>query len=488
MGGRDKSSSRGKRRGRDKDKAEYAELYGRARAGRSPSRRRSRTRSPHSRVSAARPKASPKGGSSRKDRSGSESSAGRDLPPGKALLKLIDRLPGEVVLTKDELEDVVTRLVALGFSSIGAFVGLYPDDVHSLYLDDSDIGFDQAPVVPRSGVRVLLHRLCAEAGRQTYHAPTPTKADKGKLSQEDVLWKIAKHVKPKKNVDKDSSSSDEDVDPFNIASFLNNCASRVGEARVLDPSWFADLNRLARLRRHFADRPAKGVPYIYSSSFDEWVPLWVGEAKSKSERKRLKSALQAEPAKSLANLLSVVANYWLSHMSAGAVTLPAVLAHILQVVRVAQERSVAFAYTYVSRLQARLVSDIKSGLSFDLNERISGRDASVFNQVELEVLREAGRPDPKGVASPWGSGRYRKDQPPPRGGQPPPRAPRPPAPPPTPPTGAKTEPAKQRLVCFQHDPAGSHRCTVRGCRYEHVDTRTPEGLKRFQQAKQAAGK
>ena len=82
----------------------------------------------------------------------------------------------------------------------------------------------------------------------------------------------------------------------------------MGEARVLDPSWFTDLNRLARLRRHFADRPAKGVPYIYSSSFDEWVPLWVGEAKSKSERKRLKSALQAEPAKSLANLLSVVAN------------------------------------------------------------------------------------------------------------------------------------------------------------------------------------
>ena len=388
------------------------------------------------------------------------------------MLEEVRKLPGGLVLDERDVQNVLYRLALMGFSTVDAFRGVPMSTVLDMYFSDV-VPRHEVPPVDKPGTRVLVHRIGAEADRPS---------ESRRISAEQVLWKIARRVRRKRNVDKESSGdSDEDVSPFDLGAFLGEYVTVAGDARLLPPNWFADLTRLARLRRDVRGRASTAVPFVYSSTIDEWVPTWVGEARDRIEQKRIRKALQASPAASLAALLSLVSSFWLSHMAAGAVSLPAVFAHVLLLVKIAYERSVAFAFAYHSRLQARILADIKAGAAFSLDKRIAVVDQTVFAQVELEQLRSTTTSTPPGRGK---KGRDEEASPGDKG------SPGTPAD-----AGKKGRGADAgrngiappgRPVCFQHDPANSRKCTVKACRFEHVDTRTAEGAKVFAAAKAAA--
>ena len=138
----------------------------------------------------------------------------------------------------------------------------------------------------------------------------------------------------------------------------------------------------------------------------------------------------------------------------------------------------AFAYTYLSRLKARISADIKAGVRFNLDQRISDKDVAVFSQVEIEQLR-----DQKGSVTPKDPRKGRADNP-----SPDEKPPRP---------GAKgkgkgkakgeqSDKAMSEMVCFREDAQNKLVCTVKNCRFKHVDTTTREGKSAYAAAKAAA--
>ena len=415
----------------------------------------------------------------------------QELDPNALFNNLFDEiqsLPGEIVMPSEDFIRVVRRLVAVGFSSVPAFQGQLADDVLDVYSDVAYFPEDEAPLVTGPGVRVLLRRLCAEAENRRILSPTTAlSGSRGSGTGDPVatqaLHKMSKSMrfhKKKKNPDKDLSScdSDDDVVPLDLAKFLSQYRSEKGEARLFSSGWFVELQRMGRLRREADARKDPRVPHVASSSVDEWVPTWVGEAKSKSEKKHLRSQIQSDPSKSLANLLTLANTFWLSHWAVGSVSLPAVFAHQLHLVQLAQERSVAFAYTYLSRLKARISADIKAGVRFNLDQRISDKDVAVFSQVEIEQLR-----DQKASVTPRDPRKGRADNP-----SPDEKPPRP---------GAKgkgkgkakgeqSDKAMSEMVCFREDAQNKLVCTVKNCRFKHVDTTTREGKSAYAAAKAAA--
>ena len=469
-------------RGRRSRRSPSRSVSSKDKRGRSP---RDRERAPH-----ARPKAQAK---ENVDRDGDDALASPEDQATAAFDKLyaeVAELPGKIVIPDEELTTVVFRLIAIGFSDIQAFAGLPPEDIIALFQNADYVAEADAPIINTPGAQVLIRRLCAEAQRRSYDAyasaastePSSDGLLRRTEATEKLLLKLSRRLRrKKKNVDRDSSvESDDDLNPFELGAFLGDYRSSKGQARFIEAGWFTDCSRLARLHRDYGARSDDRVPFVYPSTIDEWVPTWVGEARSKKDRKSLRAKMQSDPQGSLSNLLCLALGYWLSHWAAGAVSLPAVFAHILGLIRMAQERSVLFAYTYISKLQARIATDIKAGVRFDLDDRIANKDIAVHGQVELELLRDA-RGSRRQGSPPTRNNRADKDK-----------------------SSAEKEknlrksekgagrgdkvgpPTKVKPVCFQSDPANNRQCTVKNCRFDHVDTRTSEGAKAFAAGKAAA--
>merc|ERR1712026_613303 len=112
-----------------------------------------------------------------------------------------------------------------------------------------------------------------------------------------------------------------------------------GDASILHPAWFGDRRRLERLRKAAAARRDTSVPFMASSGIEAWTPTWVGEDLPRTQRKSLLQKREKNAHPNLAELLSNAACFWLSHYAVGSCSIAGALAHILVLIRIADERS-----------------------------------------------------------------------------------------------------------------------------------------------------
>ena len=171
--------------------------------------------------------------------------------------------------------------------------------------------------------------------------------------------------------------------------------------------------------------------------------------------------------------------FWLGHWAAGAVSLPAVLAHVGLVTKIMEEKGVDFVWKYLQALHGKTLMSIREGECLDLSATISRVDESIMQ--DLKIQSAAGQQHREPPKPPKGSG---------GGGAPPPpkqakafgagAGPR---------GDRKLERAPSRPpVCFAHDPANGKTCPeLSSCSAtkEHLDTNTEEGRSRFDNALKA---
>ena len=138
-----------------------------------------------------------------------------------------------------------------------------------------------------------------------------------------------------------------------------------------------------KLHRLIRERPNKQVPYVAHTDLERWPPGWVGLGLPRAQYRDL-LAKREKGLSSLSSIHSNTATFWLSHLAAGAVDTAAVLAHLLLLIKLADERSVTFSSRYLLLFHARLRDRIKASEHFDLNVAISELDPNVFQRIVLE--------------------------------------------------------------------------------------------------------
>ena len=390
---------------------------------------------------------------------------------------------------------------------------------------------------PPSGVSLRRSRP-----RSSWHSRTPSRCSRsrppprsrspekaGSLAKAiSRLAKASRRIHHRRD-DRDPSE-DSDLEPgdyFDLGAALHSAADVRGAASALEPSWFGDLTRLQRLAKARHARLDSKVPFLASTGIELWSPSWVGLGLPRHARKSL-VAHREKGLDTASKLLSNASCFWLSHFAVGEVSLAAVLAHLLLLLRISDERSSNFAQRYALLFHERLKDRIKASEHFSLDEAISTKDSVVWQRLLEERPLYSTPPPPDGRK---GNGRGTRtpgpaqDPPfpptmpnpvrlhPPAGGRrtpahpgsqlplpPPPAGPPPPLFPPAPPANGRAEapqppqssggrPPRRQHVCFDHDPLHGKTCPNQAnCPHDHLDTRKPELALRWASAKESASK
>jgi len=262
-------------------------------------------------------------------------------------------------------------------------------------------------------------------------------------------------------------------DRFDLASFKR--APLRGDASALDVNSFGDPVHISRAARERDRRRTTGVPYLSSSSIMEWQPRWLGSMLAPSERtNHRRQRMKASP-HSAASLCNAAAAFWLSHAAIGQVELGSVLAHLLVLLRLADERGLDVTIRYVSLLHQELHTRITEGEEFSLDGVISKIDHNLVRRAEPRRVELTPAPSQKAARRPKaGSEGLSKN---------PPESAKPAA------ASPAVVPNRNVPVCFAHDPASGRTCpNLKTCSKAHLDTTKPDDLERFSRARSAFDK
>ena len=163
---------------------------------------------------------------------------------------------------------------------------------------------------------------------------------------------------PRKNGILAEVEHEDDSGLFDLARFLRKSETSSGDFECLDLGWFADLRKLHALE---TEARRRGYRLLASTGFEEWNPQWLGLDKPTSLRKTMHSErTKTLEVSGFARILGNITTFWLSHAAVELVSLPSVFAHILLLIRLADERSVKFVIIYERRLMVRMLEKIRS--------------------------------------------------------------------------------------------------------------------------------
>lgn len=409
----------------------------------------------------------------------------------EALNEWVRKCPSASKAPEENLKGIIARLIALN-------VGLrdLPDYSHAEL--DRLLESRDHPETRDFGGPGVARRCAHEAldqAREVYEAQVRTSSRTephrgsappgGGLPRElDETFKalgrtLSKNIPPRRGpyaYDHGAQDLEDDEETFDLPRFLNTPVEVFPGA--IDSKWFASLDRLHLLQKKAAARRDRYLPYIVDSGIELWHPLWWGSRLAQQDRDRFLAQRKRDPGHSLASMIGYSTTFWLSHCAAGLVRFESVFAHILLIVRLFEERGGKFAYRYTRALLDRIRTSIREGLYMDVDRAISSEDISI-----VQELMAAGVPPPPppaipsevpasplkpGPTTPPGSGKRdskgsgKKDSGPGTG------------------KGIGTQ---KRHVCFDHDPLNSKVCTLGpGCPRDHLDTRQPALLARYNRA------
>ena len=240
---------------------------------------------------------------------------------------------------------------------------------------------------------------------------------------------------------------------------LSKALSDTRHRHLLPPPLFCSLDRLERLRKSSARHHTQfgpETPWISHAPLEEWAPDWLGEGRSHASRKKLRADRLLEG--SAPRLFNTVLTFWLCHFAIGECSLTAVLAHVAVLSRIAEEFSVRFALRYEYSLLDHIRYRIKGSERFSLSDVIGKRVHSVWQPLEIEAAsrkrsrsrepRQPARLKPRLSARPQ-------------------------------PKSASGK-ALRKKICLDYDPARGRQCPAGAtCLFDHLDTRTADGRKRF---------
>ena len=308
---------------------------------------------------------------------------------------------------------VFNRFPALGFLTVQDVVGHNPDEFMARWSSEcGQLDEHATPGAARArAVEVfnLCCRLMDQVLGQTHEAITAPDtlallpgADTGSLARpagalESSLAVLAETLRmavggrsaPKTDFPAHGEDTRDDRPPFALASFLQDYASQPGDMARFDTAWFADLKRLSGLAQEAEKARHRRTFAVAESTFDRWPPQWVGASKFIHERLAAVRKRESEILTGgLARILGNVAVYWLSHAAAGEVSIPAVLGHLLCLVRLADEKTVAFAVKYEMSLHTKLIDQVRSGTLGLLDSATMNLDPAHMNELNIEFARE----------------------------------------------------------------------------------------------------
>jgi hypothetical protein len=434
---------------------------------RSRSRRRERTRR----------------GSGQSGQSGRSRSRRRERTPASAQSAEAAREGGASVTAASRLADwlhvfqpagdralqkkVAERLVSLNLGSSTVLCDASWEEVR-LRWDVQDAG-DHRDLAGPGEARANLRLAHAAAGAQfaqdlsstvsrAAEVVIPGTSDQGVLARE--LAKLVRTNRDPKKSDFDHSES-ENEPGFDLRKALAKMAEPPGNGELIPPSWFVSAKRLGALAAKLqkANKSSSSNVRLATSSLEDWAPEWVGEGSSADIRKEVQQQrLKDFGTTSLARFLGNVSTFWLSHAAIGKVSFTAVLSHLLVLIRLADEKGVQTAHKYEDHLLVKLWEDQKAGRLSDLPSQLAEVSTDILLKLKLgEIEKPRAVPKAAHQGAPPHSSQGKS-------------------------TGAAAS-SQRKLVCVKHHPAENKVCSDQRClqEREHLDTRSKEGLERYQQ-------
>ncbi|CAE8717703.1 unnamed protein product [Polarella glacialis] len=289
-------------------------------------------------------------------------------------------------------------------------------------------------------------------------------------------------------------SDSEDEPLFDLSSALNSFG-----VQVLPVHWFGDTKRLELLRKHFEKAKAAGTPwphFIASSTFEEWIPPWVGAGSSPDEKtKKLREWKSNSSGSSPSQAYGMIASFWLSHAALAIVDFRDVVSHMLCLFKMHSEFGMDFSISYERRLADHIQHNLRSHVFLDMPVLLANPVPSIMSELQLSSRRTKNfvpRTADLTEASVKGDGKGKArnkqttDPLPPSG---------------SPPNVVKETPAtrhepekgkplnvvgteKRAGVCFKEDTANKIFCPLKdSCPKVHLDTKLPADAERFNRAK-----
>ena len=343
---------------------------------------------------------------------------------------------------------------------------------------------DDAPVLQHNQFPFLVQRvwtLCSCAPSpgpavSPQRAPTASQDINGDLAK--ILKDIhdRNQVKPLRDGVMRDSTVEEDEHSFDLAAAVTSLG--VWQIPVM---WFAETKRLGSMVKHFQKAiTARGsidhkTVWIGTSEIENWAPPWVGAELSPQAKTALLKSWRSRTSTDPAMALSSICSFWLSHAVVGALPFQTVLAHILVLLQLLQERGVAFMVNYERQLRLRIESHIRADTTKVIDEYLITLQKDLVVQIDVQAVRAAA-PQPVRPTAPVDQTRGRGS-----GGKSSGRGerqvPAPAVPGPVAKeskgSGKSTGKVKKARICFEHDPAKGLACP-RGdqCPNDHLDTRS----------------
>ena len=350
----------------------------------------------------------------------------------------------------------------------------------------------QAPPTPDE-LAFLRTLQTAASAAQSPRAAEPQASSRRDHSAERAFGRhVARAFRSRRNVDQDPSQDSESDDnvSFDLRANLRALGVSSNDIMSISSNRFPPVDRLRRMYRS-ATRHRKAHPtsvWLSSADLDtQWHPEWVGSHVSHAERKFLREVRAGKPDQ-FSVLVNNVICFWLSHLSVGYGRVPMILEHICVLSQIAEEKTNAHARRYELTLIDHLRALAKRGDAINLDDYLSTRVASVWNEVSLELVSAVPRPrvprnpPPDDDSAPHATSKAKpqKTTRPHTGGD-------------RTSTGTDSQPQgggglRGRLppVCFTHDPARNRRCRDNDCTRVHLDTTKPAFRTRYDNAAKAA--
>ena len=390
----------------------------------------------------------------------------------KALLRWISSQPSARNISDEDRRLIVSTL-RLCHVGLPDFSGYNEEEAYELLSRDSG---DGRPITPGAVRRVAIDSFTSarqfaeeavsptrkrEHSRRSRTPPPPQRPENDPLTRAMVnLLRVNRGSANNNDLDADHFLRElDDADKFDLAAFRSKQFTT--DHSRLDVNSFGDLVRISRIARERDRLKHNGTPYLSSSSIEEWQPRWLGSLLPPADRTLMRRQRMKHNPHSAAALCNSVGAFYLSHAAIGAVEILSVLAHLLILLRLADERTLATATTYSAMLQTSLHTRIAEGEKFSIDDAISRIDHNILRQAEAQARQELRFvPRPPDPATPRS---------PPR--RPPRKVPRP-----------DLRPPRRPPVCFDNDPASGRKCSIKNCPKTHLDTTKPEELARYSKA------
>ncbi|CAE8644453.1 unnamed protein product [Polarella glacialis] len=276
-------------------------------------------------------------------------------------------------------------------------------------------------------------------------------------------------------------SDSEDEPLFDLSSALTsqNCQN-------IPVTWFGDTKRLEVLRKCFEKAKTSGNEwphFIASSTFEEWIPPWVGSGSSPADKINILrdwkfNILKSSPSHAYGTIMS----FWLSHAALGIVDFRDVLSHMLCFIKLHAEFGLEFAVNHERRLLDLCQLNLRSHFKSDMPALLASPVPSIMSELQLASHRAKeltpSTSAPKEVSTKGegkGKLKVKKDKDLQAGESEETSTVRP-----------ASFPRKSVNICFKQDTANKLFCDAKAaCPNLHLDTKVAEDADRFARAKAA---